>query len=71
METKPAQMTQTVHRILMTIGGVASGIGGLLAVATPQGMDPLVGAYIALIGGAATIAANTWRSVWGTAPATP
>ncbi len=59
-------MTSTIHRLLMTIGGVAAGIGGLFALPenSTLGVPPEVGAWLALIAGASIIIANTIRANW-------
>lgn len=60
-------MGATVHRVLMSIGGIAAGLGGLFALPenSTLGVPPEVGAWLALIAGASIIAANTVRANWG------
>lgn len=59
-------MTKTVHRILMTVGGIAAGLGGLFALPenSTLGIPPEAGAWLALIAGAAVVAANAVRANW-------
>lgn len=60
-------MTKTVHRVLMTVGGIAAGLGGLLALPenATLGVPPEAGAWLAMIAGVAIMAANTIRAQWG------
>lgn len=57
-------MTATIHRVLATISGIASGLGGLIAM---PGFDILnipaeAGAVLALIAGAVAIVSTQIRS---------
>lgn len=57
-------MTATVHRVLMTIGGIASGLGSVwtLTEVQPLGIPPEVGAVCALVAAVAIVAANAIRA---------
>jgi len=59
-------MNVTVHRVLMTVGGMFSGLGGVwsLSEVEPLGIPPEAGAVCALIAAVAIISANTWRANW-------
>jgi len=59
-------MTSTIHRIFMTAGGIASGIGGLFALPgnSTLGIPPEAGAILALAAGVCIIIANTIRANW-------
>jgi len=62
-------MTARVHRILVTLAGVLSGVGGLWAVSPPPGAPMAAGGWLAFAGAAATVAATVWRQNWGAADA--
>lgn len=57
-------MTKTIHRILMTVGGIAAGVGGLFALPenATLGIPPEAGAWLALLAGVCIVAANTIRA---------
>lgn len=63
-------MTGTIHRLLMTIGGIAAGVGGLFALPenSALGIPPQGGAILALIAGGCIIIANTIRANWPDVP---
>ena len=57
-------MNANVHRWLMTIGSIAAGAGGVLAIPDAQilGIPPEVGAAMAIIAGFAILIANAIRA---------
>lgn len=59
-------VTSTIHRVLMTFGGIAAGLGGLFALPenSTLGIPQQAGALLALIAGASIIIANTIRANW-------
>lgn len=59
-------MSTTIHRVLMTIGGIAGGLGGLFALPenATLGIPPQAGAIAAIIAGACIVVANTIRANW-------
>jgi len=63
-------MTADIHRVLMTIAGVAAGLGGLMAGtdASPLGLPPELGAWMAFVAGAATVLATAIRANWSSNP---
>ena len=63
-------MTGTIHRVLMTIGGIAAGIGGLFALPenSTLGIPAEAGAILALIAGISILVANTIRANWPDVP---
>ena len=62
-------MTATIHRVLMTIGGIASGMGSVwtLSEIEPLGIPSEAGAITALVAALSIIAANTIRANWSDA----
>ena len=60
-------MSKTIHRVLMTAGGIAAGLGGLFALPenSTLGVPPQAGAWLALIAGGCIVAANAIRANWG------
>jgi len=59
-------MTATIHRLLMTIGSIAAGLGGILA--TPD-FEPLnipaeAGVVCTLVAALVMLVANTVRANW-------
>ena len=57
-------MSATIHRLLMTVGGIFSGLGSVwsLAEVQPLGIPPEVGAVCALAAAIAILVANAVRA---------
>lgn len=57
-------MTATIHRVFMTIGGIAAGLGSVwtLSEVQPLGIPEQVGAVTALIASVAILVGNTVRA---------
>ena len=60
-------MTAKVHRGLMSLSQFLAGLGALWALTDYEalGLDPQIGIGVALAGAVAGLAANSWRSFWG------
>jgi len=60
-------LTATIHRYLMTIGAIFSGLGSVwsLAEVQPLGIPPEVGAVCALVAALAIVVANAVRANFG------
>jgi len=57
-------MTATIHRILMTIGSIAAGLGGIVAMPDfePLGIPAEAGAILALVSAVVMLVGNTIRA---------
>lgn len=59
-------MTETIHRILMALGGSAAAIGGLSAGTGAGPLSAEVAGWLAFAGAAAVIVGNQIRVWWPT-----